>query len=154
MKTVCDHLLFDHQRCDAIFERVVACIAQGGWRAAEPGFQDFLEAFQRHVRMEERVLLPAFQQCMKGADAVIALLRSEHRQILAMLERMSDTVKRRDKVEFLLHAETFTMLKKQHGMKEEEMLYPLLDRLPGEKRRDIVHAMRKDLDLCEEALTV
>lgn len=154
MKTVCDHLLFDHQRCDKLFEHAEACILHRDWDTAEPGFHQFLEAFQRHVQMEERVLLPAFQQCMKGADAVIALLRSEHRQILAMLERMSDTVKRRDKVEFLLHSETFTMLKKQHGMKEEEMLYPLLDRLPNGTRDNIIQAMREHLGLCEETTTV
>ena len=154
MKTVCDHLIFDHKRCDELFERAEACVPRGDWNATQSEFDVFLEAFQRHVRMEERVLLPAFQQCMKGADAAIALLRSEHRQILAMLERMSDTIKRRDKVEFLLHCETFAMLKKQHGMKEEEMLYPLLDKLPGDTRAGIIHAMREHLGLCEEAAAV
>jgi hemerythrin-like domain-containing protein len=104
--------------------------------------------------MEERVLLPTFEQCMKDAEAAIALLRSEHRQILAMLERLSNTVKHREKVEFLLHAETFTILKMQHGMKEEDMLYPLLDKLPSDKRSNIIHAMREHLDLDEKAAAV
>jgi hemerythrin-like domain-containing protein len=154
MKTVCDHLIFDHKRCDELFARTETCVMLGDWAAASACFQDFLEAFRRHVRTEEQVLLPAFQQSMKGADAAIALLRSEHRHILAMLERMSDTVNRHDKVEFLLHAETFTMLKKQHGMKEEEMLYPLLDKLPSNMRNEIIRAMREHLCLYEEAAAI
>jgi hemerythrin-like domain-containing protein len=148
MNTVCDHLLFDHKRCGDLFNHAESCVVQRDWREAEFSFLNFRDALQRHIQMEEHVLLPAFEQMMDDAQDPISLLRIEHRQLLGMLERMSETIRRREAVDFLLHAETFALLKQQHGVKEEEMLYPMLDKLPSCTRENIIQDMREHLGLC------
>lgn len=146
METICDYLIFDHKRCDALFVQAETSIGKRNWQEAETRFRHFYDALEQHLRMEENVLFPAFGQAMHNADGPLSILRVEHQRIRGILNRMSDALKRLDQIDFLLHAETFTILMQQHSLKEEDMLYPLLDRSAPDKRNRIVHAMREYIE--------
>ena len=96
--------------------------------------------------MEERILLPAFEQTLEGGSEPVAMLRMEHRQINGIINRMWEAVQRFDAIDYVLHAETLTLLMQQHTLKEEEMLYPLLDRALASKRSKIISAMAEYLE--------
>lgn len=143
MDTICDYLQFDHKRCDDYFMRAENHISQHNWTEGDASFRLFQDALKQHLRMEEKILFPAFEQAIRNSEGPIAMLRMEHRLIRGILDRMSDAVARMDAVEFLIHSETFTLLLQQHSLKEEEILYPLLDKILflSAKRDQIIHAM-------------
>ncbi len=146
MQTICDFLMYDHQRCDQLFVQAETSVAQREWQQAEAHFQLFLSAFTRHVKMEESILFPAFEESIRHAAGPIEMLRMEHRRITGIVERIHDALLRRELADFILHAETFTILTQQHSMKEEEMLYPLLDRILAGNTHHIVSAMRNAVE--------
>lgn len=147
MDTICDHLLFDHKRCDDLFALTESCVAERHWYDSEICFQNFQHAFQLHIQMEEQILLPAFAHAMDELESPIALLHTEHQRIFGLIERMAEALQRRDQVDFVLHSETFIITTQQHSTKEETMLYPLLDKLPASTRNNIIEAMREHLGL-------
>jgi hemerythrin-like domain-containing protein len=64
------------------------------------------------------------------------MMRSEHEQIRALLFQMSDALTAQDGAQFLGLAETLMMLMQQHNMKEENILYPMMDQcIPDEASR-------------------
>lgn len=143
METICDYLLLDHQHCDELFARAENHVSRKNWQDGDGCFRLFHDALKQHMRMEEKILFPAFEQAIRNSEGPLSMLRMEHRQIRGMVERMSDAVVRQDHVEFLIHSETYTLLQQQHSLKEEEMLYPLLDKILflSAKRDQIVRAM-------------
>lgn len=145
MDTICDFLKHDHQRCDDLFYQTETSIAQRNWKAAIDSFRSFQDVLRLHIRMEEKILLPAFEQTLDGGADPVAMLRSEHKQINGIVNRMWDAIQRFDPAEYVLHAETLTLLMQQHTLKEEEMLYPLLDRALACKRSKIINAMAEFL---------
>ena len=145
METICEYLRLDHKRCDDIFYQTETSIAQRSWKDAFAHFHAFQDALRQHIRMEEKVLFPTFEQVIHGSSGPIAMLRLEHQQIRGIVNRMSEAINRFDAVDYALHAETLTLLMQQHTMKEEDMLYPLLDKALSSKRVSIIHAMEEFL---------
>jgi hemerythrin-like domain-containing protein len=146
MGNICDFLVYDHKRCDDLFSRVATSVALKEWLHAEEYFQLFNRALDRHLRVEETVVFPAFENAIRGSGAPIAMLRVEHQRIRAIVDRMFDSLCRYDPVDFTLHTETYALMMQQHSMKEEDMLYPLLDRILGVRTAEIVEAMREKIE--------
>lgn len=141
MKTICEYLSQEHLRCDRLFAKVEACISQRDWEGADQQFRVFEQAMASHIVMEESILFPAFMNAVSGASAPIGMLRTEHQRLKAIFELFEDALQRRDLRDFTLHADSYVLLVRQHSMKEEEMLYPLLDRILADSRGRIVDAM-------------
>ena len=154
MTTICDYLLLDHKRYDDLFLRADESIRLKSWPDAESGFCLFQNAIKQHLGIEEKILFPAFEQAIRNSEGPIALLRREHLQIRGMIERMAEAVNRMNSIDFLLHSETFMLLQQQHNQKEEELLYPLLDKILflSDKREQIIQAMTELRD--REANTI
>ena len=55
------------------------------------------------------------------------VMRGEHEQMRALVSQANDALAVRDKGQFLGLAETLMMLTQQHNMKEENILYPMMD---------------------------
>lgn len=141
MDTICSFLILDHQRCDDLFNQASTCVQQRKWEEATPLFREFHDALKQHIRMEEKVVLPAFSQAMSDGATPVAMLHLEHERIRGIADRMFEALERVDGVDFMLHAETYQLLMQQHTMKEEDMLYPLLDKILFRKRVSIISAM-------------
>jgi len=146
MDTICAFLKYDHERCDDLFYQAETSIAQRNWKSAIDNFRKYQDVLKQHIRMEEKVLLPAFEQTLVGGAEPVAMLRCEHRQIDGIVHRMWEAIQRFDPTDYVLHAETLTLLMQQHTLKEEEMLYPLLDRALACKRSKIINAMAEFLE--------
>lgn len=146
MNTICAYLMLDHKRCDDLFNRAETRVAQRNWDDATDSFRLFHDALRQHIRMEEKILLPAFIQAIPDGTSPIKMLHVEHQQIRGIADRMSEAINRLDPIDFVLHAETYTLLMQQHTMKEEDLLYPLLDRVLDRKRDKIISAMSEFLD--------
>ena len=55
------------------------------------------------------------------------MMRIDHQQIRGLFQAISDAVTNQDKVNYLGLSETLMVTMQQHNMKEEQILYPMID---------------------------
>jgi len=71
------------------------------------------------------------------------VMRMEHEQMRELIASLSDVVEQQDQGEFLGEAETLLVLMQQHNMKEEQILYPMIDRVAGENATSLIGEMEQ-----------
>ncbi|MDT8445612.1 MAG: hemerythrin domain-containing protein [bacterium] len=115
----------DHQRCDHLFAEAEDALDAGGG-AGE--LSAFLGAMACHFDMEETILFPVFEDKtgMKGMGPT-EVMRQEHQQMRQLLAQMQSSLDQGDTQAALRPAETLMILMQQHNLKEENILYPMLD---------------------------
>ncbi len=121
----------DHRECDLLFSKAENAAADGDWEAASQAFNEFHHAMERHLGIEEQVLFPAFEEETGILTGPTEMMRMEHDQMRALFVEMKDAVEQKDSDEYLGTSETLLILMQQHNMKEEQILYSMMDqRLP------------------------
>lgn len=141
MNTISSYLGSDHKRCDALFAQVEVDIEKGNWEQAETTFQSFSQALERHLRMEENILFPAFEETIGSSDGPTSVMRKEHQHIRAIAGRLNDAVGERNMIDFFDHDDTLRILMEQHNLKEETILYLMTDRVLSGRQSEIIGAM-------------
>ncbi len=144
LREVGEALSWDHDRLDLLEEEAQAARDAGqGERGAEL-FHRFAEGVRRHQDCEEAILYPEFDRlCALGPEeGPSAILRLEHRRIAGMLGQLQrDAGAPAERFESL-RQELRHLLGLHHG-KEEQVIFPTLDRLlPPEARDELVHRVQ------------
>ncbi|HJN77532.1 MAG TPA: hemerythrin domain-containing protein [Myxococcota bacterium] len=126
MADLFDYFKRDHERCDALWVAVES--AEDADVAST--FEAFSGTMLRHLAMEEEVMFPAFEQAtgMVGGGPT-AVMRMEHEQMRGLLGGMKEAAAQGDTEAVLNLGDTLLMLIQQHNMKEEQILYPMADRV-------------------------
>jgi hemerythrin-like domain-containing protein len=126
----------EHRRCDELWAEIEAGAESEGGQDVATRFERFAAALGRHLRMEEEVLFPAFEEATGMHDAgPTFVMRSEHEQMRGLLEQMRDAASEVDELVDL--GDTLLMLIQQHNQKEENMLYPMAEQALAAKWADI-----------------
>ena len=141
MHTILDFLGSDHRACDDLFASAEAAVAQKNWDGARDLFGRFQAAMARHLAMEEEVLFPAFEARTGNSMGPTQVMRMEHAQMRGLLQEMASAVLAGNQNGFLGLSETLNMLMQQHNLKEENMLYPMSDRVLDSERDGLIRAM-------------
>ena len=141
MHTILDFLGSDHRACDDLFASAEAAVAQKNWDSARDLFGRFQTAMAHHFAMEETVLFPAFEAHTGMSAGPTQVMRMEHTQMRDLLQGMQNAVAAADQNGFLGLSETLNMLMQQHNLKEENMLYPMSDRVLGSESDAVIQAM-------------
>jgi hemerythrin-like domain-containing protein len=115
----------DHRACDALFGAVED--AGDDALAAAAAFSRFDQALRRHLDMEEGVLFPAFERATGMTGGPTAVMRMEHDQMRGLLDQMGDAVGSGRLDALLDQGDTLLMVIQQHNVKEEGMLYPMME---------------------------
>ena len=142
MDTMSSYLTQDHARCDALFKQVQQCVRGVDWRQARLAMAAFQHALERHLLIEERILFTAFERAIGRATSPTDAMRAEHLRIRAVAQRLSDTVGAGDMGGFVKHAEALLLVLHQHSEKEENMLYPMIERVLAHGSVELVSAMQ------------
>ncbi len=119
----------DHRRIDDTWAEVESAAQSGDVEVEKEKWRSFQSALLRHLRMEEEVMFPAFEQASgmtQGGPTF--MMRSEHDQMRGLLEQMGAAADRGDSDELVDQGDTLLMLIQQHNQKEEQMLYPMAER--------------------------
>ncbi|MAG34019.1 MAG: hemerythrin HHE cation-binding protein [Deltaproteobacteria bacterium] len=118
----------DHRRCDEKWIEVEAAAQAGDSEISKEKWRTFESGMLRHLRMEEEVMFPAFEQAsgMTGGGPTF-VMRSEHEQMRGLLEQMAAAANGEDYDELVDLGDTLLMLIQQHNQKEEQMLYPMAE---------------------------
>jgi len=88
-------------------------------------------------------LFAAFEKAIHGADGPTGIMRVEHKKINSVVFMLRDALERRARNAFLGHADTLNIMIAQHNQVEEDIFYPMIDRMFSSQKHDIIEAMRK-----------
>jgi len=140
MSSISATMTRDHRDCDTLFAAAEAAAAKRDWPGAARAFESFRAAMDRHFRMEEETLFPAFEAHTGMVSGPTEVMRMEHADMRELFDRLAAALAAEDADEFLGLAETFNLLEQQHNMKEEQVLYALLDEALGADAEKLVAA--------------
>ena len=138
----------DHDRLDHLLN-TYRQLKRTDFARAKEAFREFKLGLQRHISWEEMVLFPLFEEKtgMRGRGPTV-VIRAEHREIGRCLEALHDKVRRQD-VDSGREEQALLDALFAHNQKEENVLYPAIDRLSSAEERTA--AFRRMEELPEEA---
>ncbi|MDH5184275.1 MAG: hemerythrin domain-containing protein [Gammaproteobacteria bacterium] len=136
--TITAYMSNDHKSCDDIFTDMESAAHSGDWERATQLWHSFHHDLERHLKREEEQLFPAFeaQNGMQGGPT--SVMRHEHEQMRGLMAQIALAVTNNDVDELLGQTETLLILMQQHNAKEEQVLYPMMDRVLGSAGEDII----------------
>lgn len=121
----------DHRACDHLFTEAENALADKKIEEAKKLFESFYQATNHHFDMEERELFITFEKRTGMMGGPTQMMRYEHQQLRSLLESMSLALSESRNDDFFGIGESMMIMLQQHNMKEEQMLYPMIDRALG-----------------------
>lgn len=116
-----------HKFCDDLFAAAEASVASGDWQKGEQEFGAFVDSLEAHFVAEEEILFPRYEGATGMMSGPTRVMRLEHQQMRQLVERMRAALARREEGEFAGAAQTLLIMMQQHNMKEENILYPMIE---------------------------
>ncbi len=141
MKTLLEFMQIHHGQCDQLYADGENSLLDEQMEESVGQITTFLSEMERHFLMEETVLFPTFEDISGMRQGPTQVMRMEHQQIRNLLARMSDAVTRMERDEILEVGETLLILMQQHNMKEEGILYPMVDQHLAPYREELMDRM-------------
>ena len=147
MESINDTMMKDHAACDAVFARAADAARGANWPMLQKEADAFLAHIARHIVLEEELLFPAFEEGTgMSTGGPTETMRSEHAQMQPLFAQMRAAASAKDAASYLDASQALHDILQQHNMKEEQMMYPMLDQSLGAQA---AAAMVKE---CREAL--
>ncbi len=117
----------DHKDCDLFFAKAETAVSAEDWTEANQKFNEFIDAMEHHLGFEEQVLFPTFEESTGMKTGPTEMMRLEHDQMRDLFAEMRDALKHQQSDDYLGMADTLLVLMQQHNMKEEQILYNMMD---------------------------
>lgn len=139
-RTITGYLQTDHRRLDGIYERFQSAVHAQRWDEAAADFREFSLGLRRHIRVEEEILFPVFEEKTGMHDSgPTFVMRMEHTEIKSLLDRILGSTEGRDAAGVSSGSSSLMSILMDHNMKEEHILYPESDAFLSEaERKDVV----------------
>lgn len=138
MQLISEYMNRHHRHCDDILARAGKSAAAGDWAGLERDFGTFLREIERHIDAEEILLFPAFEEKTGMTGGPAAVMRAEHREMREVFAQMRAASEGKDGKLYLSVSGNLLSLLEQHNMKEERMLYPMIDASLGDDARALL----------------
>ena len=146
MTTIRTFMTEDHRHCDDLFADAEQAIGQNNLEAALAAFEHFHTAILAHFNTEEKTLFPTFEAKTGMTMGPTQVMRMEHQQMRDLMSQAQAAIDAGDTDEYMGQAETLLIMMQQHNMKEESVIYPMLDsRLPGDEQERLSASVGKHL---------
>ena len=141
MTTLAEFMSADHKACDESFARAEEAALDDNWTHAEAMFGIFQHAMARHFRREEEVLFPALLDA-GGPGGPVQVMQMEHAQMNDLIEQLAVSVANKNSKNYGGVAETLLIVMQQHNLKEEQILYPIADRILADQQEALFTRMQ------------
>lgn len=134
--TITGYFQSDHRRLDAIYGRFQDGAHEARWADALSAFSEFSVGLRRHIKAEEEILFPVFEEKTGMRDAgPTFVMKMEHTDIRELLDKITGLTEKGDGPAVSEAASALTNLLADHNMKEENILYPESDSFLDETER-------------------
>ncbi|MCW8956325.1 MAG: hemerythrin domain-containing protein [Gammaproteobacteria bacterium] len=127
MVSIKNIMTHDHKRCDDYFAQAENFAMAKDWNNTVLMTNTFHQALQLHLKQEEEKLFPAFENATGMHQGPTMVMRSEHQQIRELLEQLLRAAEDKNSDRYFGLSETLHIFMQQHNMKEEQILYPMID---------------------------
>lgn len=141
MSNIKEFMSEDHKNCDEIFAQMEEAVSDKSTDALVK-FEEFSDALTNHFKMEEMVLFPEFEQKTGMTQGPTQVMVMEHEQMRDLISKMQDAIQANDNDKFFGYSETLMILMQQHNMKEEQMLYTMIQQHLGDDSDHLISRMR------------
>lgn len=121
----------DHRTCDHYYTDAENALAAKKTEEGKALFDRFVRATLHHFDMEEKELFITFEKRTGMMGGPTQMMRYEHQQLRSLLESMHKALDENRLSDFFGLGESMMIMLQQHNMKEEQMLYPMIDRTLG-----------------------
>lgn len=118
-------LYHDHLDMEDLLEAAAAATRQQKWNTVEHMLGKLVDRLKRHMRIEEEVLFPAYEQVPGTAPQPTEALRRDHDGIVNWCRDLHYATQARDPVAFLGSLQTLRELLAAHDQKEENFFLPM-----------------------------
>ncbi len=126
MSSIPEYMTAKHRECDDYFTEAEAAVAKEDWPLALEKWQLFANELAEHLGQEEETLFPQFEEATGMTAGPTQVMRMEHQQMRALVQDLDNALAAKEKDEYLGLSETLMVMMQQHNMKEEMMLYPMM----------------------------
>ena len=132
----------DHREFEsAVYECRAACDISR-WSRVQDVFGRLASQYRDHVRIEEEVLLPAYESRLRAAVEPADSLRADHEQILHLMDHITQRLADGSCDNL---SENFALLYRvltKHHEKEEEIFLPMASEMLYSSKNDILADLR------------
>lgn len=133
-KSIVQFYANDHERLDELFWQFQH-LKSTQLNEAGDRLREFDTGLRRHIAWEESILFPLFEEKTGMREAgPTAVMRSEHRTIEHLLDTIQGKVQGKN-VTVDSEVSALVELLRAHNWKEENILYPTIDRQLSEEER-------------------
>ena len=126
MASIKEYMTNDHRECDDTFAAMEQKANSEGLAAATELYSKMAQEIEHHFQMEERVIFPAFEEKTGMTEGPTQMMRMEHSQMRSLIKEIGEAIEEDNKDRFFGLTETMMIMVQQHNMKEEQMLYTML----------------------------
>jgi iron-sulfur cluster repair protein YtfE (RIC family) len=141
MQTIAKMMSSGHKACDDEFAHAEEAALDNNWSEAATAFNLFRNDMARHFRMEEELLFPALLAA-GGPASPVQVMQMEHTQMNDLIEQMVAALTAEDANKYGGISETLLIVMQQHNHKEEQILYPIADRILAAEREVLLGRMQ------------
>jgi hemerythrin-like domain-containing protein len=124
---IIEYMTFDHRRCDELFAHAETLFNDGEDEKANEMLKEFYYGMLNHLAKEEEVLFPDFVRTTGMSGGPIQVMLMEHDQMRGLLKQMLESSQQGDVERAIAIGDTLMILIQQHNMKEEGILYPMIN---------------------------
>jgi hemerythrin-like domain-containing protein len=140
MSSIKHTMAADHKHCDDLFMQAEGLAAKNNWQPARQPFEKFTESMHRHFEHEEKVLFPAFELAGGGSSGPTMMMRHEHENMRQLMDDMHQALVNENRDRYLGLSETLLIFMQQHNLKEEQILYPMIDSHCAEQAEQLMNS--------------
>ena len=126
MASIKEFMTKDHRDCDDTFAEMEQKANSEGLAAAKELYSKMAAEIEHHFQMEERVVFPAFEEKTGMTEGPTQMMRMEHVQMRSLIKEIGEAIEEDNKDRFFGLTETMMIMVQQHNMKEEQMLYTMI----------------------------
>lgn len=121
----------DHRACDHLYAEAEGALLAKETEKGGALFEQFAKTTLHHFDMEEKELFITFEKRTGMMGGPTQMMRYEHQQLRSLIESMRLALSENRLNDFFGIGESMMIMLQQHNMKEEQMLYPMIDRALG-----------------------
>jgi iron-sulfur cluster repair protein YtfE (RIC family) len=143
MESITSYMEQDHDLIDGFAARALQAVSAGDAGTVQREGGEFLRRLRRHIEIEEDVLFPAFEQRTgMVAAGPSRQMRIEHEMMQPILAGMQQALAAQDGAGFERTVHALLEILEPHNVKEEQMMYPMLDETAGADARGLLEDVK------------
>ena len=127
-KSISSLMTHDHRNCDQAIEEIELLASIKDFNESLNAFTKWQDVNLTHFNIEEEYLFPETANALGMKIPPIMVMEMEHQQIKKCFNEIELALRHEDMEKFQQLIETCLIMIQQHNMKEEQILYPIIDR--------------------------